>query len=204
MAGKGRPREFDREEALLKAMRVFWARGYEGATLAELQDAMGGITAPSFYAAFGSKEALFREAVELYSQTLGAPMIRGLDEKATAREAVEALLENAVEAFTKPGLPRGCMLVQAAVNGAAASKSVHEYVRDLRERRRRAIRRRLQRGVAEGELPAREDVGALANFYTTVMDGLAIQAREGASRKTLQVAAHCAMAAWAKKAMLKV
>lgn len=202
MPRKGRPREFDREEALLQAMRVFWARGYEGATLTELQQAMGGIAAPSFYAAFGSKEALFGEAVELYSQTLGAPMIRGLEERSTAREAIEALLENAVEAFTKPGLPRGCMLVQAAVNGIPASKSVHEYVRGLRERRRKAIRRRLQRGVTEGELPSKLDLGALASFYTTVMDGLAVQARDGASRKTLQVAARCAMAAWDKKAYI--
>ena len=203
MAGRGRPRSFDRTEALGQAMRVFWALGYEGATLTDLQEAMGGITAPSFYAAFGSKEALFREAVELYSNTLGAPMLRELAKSPTAREAIEALLRKAVEAFTKPGLPRGCMLVQAAMNGLAEHRSVQEYVRGLRARRRKAIHQRLRRGVAEGELPSRLDLGAVANFYTTVMDGLAIQARDGASRKALRFAADCALAAWDKTAMLK-
>ncbi|HEX5229998.1 MAG TPA: helix-turn-helix domain-containing protein [Bryobacteraceae bacterium] len=200
MAHKGRPREFDRAEALFKAMRVFWAQGYEGATLMELQAAMGGITAPSFYAAFRSKEALFREAVELYSKTLGAPMMRDLAERDTARAAVGDLLANAVTAFTKRGLPRGCMLVQAAMNGAPASKSVHGYVRGLRERRRKAIRQRLERAVAEGELTSKSDLDAMTQFYTTVIDGLAIQARDGASRGALDRAAACAMAAWGKTA----
>jgi len=204
MARKGRPREFDREEALLQAMRVFWALGYEGAALTALQEAMGGISAPSFYAAFGSKEKLFREAVELYSQTLGAPMIRELKEASTARAAIQALLENAVAAFTKSGLPRGCMLVMAAVNITPANKGVQVYVRGLRVRRRRAIEQRLRRAVAEGELRSDLDVSAVANFYTTVMDGLAIRARDGASRKALKAAAECAAAAWDKTVMLKV
>lgn len=204
MVRRGRPRSFDRQYALGRAMRVFWALGYEGATLTDLQEAMGGITAPSFYAAFGSKEALFREAVELYSKTLGAPMIRELAEKPTARAAIAALLENAVKAFHKPGLPRGCMLVLAATNIAPANKSVRDHVRGLRARRRKAIEQRLRRAVAEGELPSGLDVGAVANFYTTVIDGLAIQARDGAARKSLKAAADCAMAAWDKTAMLKV
>jgi AcrR family transcriptional regulator len=103
MTQRGRPRSFDRQAALRRAMQVFWALGYEGATLNELQEAMGGIAAPSFYAAFGSKEELFREAVELYSQTLGAPMMKALEEGATARASIEALLEAAVESFCKPG-----------------------------------------------------------------------------------------------------
>lgn len=201
---RGRPRGFDRQWALGQAMRVFWALGYEGATLSDLQEAMGGITAPSFYAAFGSKEALFREAVELYSKTLGAPMIRELEARPTARAAIEGLLRSAVKAFTKPGLPRGCMLVLAAMNGSAANKSAREHVRRLRARRRKAIELRLQRGVDEGELPSGLDLGAVANFYTTVIDGLAIQARDGASRQDLKFAASCAMAAWDKTAMLKV
>jgi AcrR family transcriptional regulator len=198
MAKRGRPREFDREDALLRAMRVFWAHGYEGATLTDLQKAMGGITAPSFYAAFGSKEKLFREAVELYSSTLGAPMMKALEEEPRAREAIRKLLETAVEAFRKPGMPRGCMLVLAAINGVPANQGVRDFVHRLRARRRRAIRRRLERGVAEGELPRNLDTGALASFYTTVIDGLAIHARDGASRKALQLAVRCAMAAWDK------
>jgi AcrR family transcriptional regulator len=193
---RGRPRTFDRQAALREAMQVFWARGYEGATLTELQEAMGGIAPPSFYAAFGSKEELFREAVELYSQTLGAPMMNALEEGPTARASIEALLEAAVESFCKPGLPRGCFLVFGAWNHVPANKNVEDHVRGLRVRRQKAIRRRLQRGVEAGELPKHLDLVALAAFYTTVIDGLAIQARDGVSRKALDFAARCAMAAW--------
>jgi len=196
MARRGRPRSFDREDALLRAMKVFWALGYEGATLTDLQEAMGGITAPSLYAAFGSKEGLFREAVELYSRTLGVPMMKALDECATARASLEALLQAAVEAFCKPGAPRGCLLVLGAMNSMPANKSVQEYLRGLRARRQKVIQQRLQRGVAEGELPSGLDLSALASFYMTVLDGLAIQARDGASRKALKFAVRCAMAAW--------
>ena len=95
MTQLGRPRSFDRKVALRRAMEVFWALGYEGATLNELQEAMGGITPPSFYAAFGSKEQLFREAVELYSTTLGVPMMQALEEGPSARASIEALLNAA-------------------------------------------------------------------------------------------------------------
>jgi len=193
---RGRPRSFDREDALLRAMRVFWEFGYEGATLTALQEAMGGIAPPSFYAAFGSKDALFREAVELYSRTLGLPMMNALEEGQTVRASIEALLNAAVESFCKPGLPRGCMLVQGALDGAPANQNVQDYVRSLRVRRQKAIQKRLRRGIDEGELPSDLDLSAVACFYTTVIDGLAIQARDGAPRKALNFAAHCAMAAW--------
>jgi len=196
MASRGRPRSFDRAQALLRAMEVFWARGYEGATLQDLQKAIGGITAPSFYAAFGSKEALFREAVELYSRTLGVPMMRALEEGPTARESVAGLLEGAMKAFCRPGKPRGCMLVVSAIHCMPANRGVQEYLRELRVRRRKLIRERIERGVAAGELPAGADAGALASFYTTVVDGLAIQAWDGVPRKALAGAVRCAMAAW--------
>ncbi|MEI9974066.1 MAG: TetR/AcrR family transcriptional regulator [Ignavibacteriota bacterium] len=196
MANLGRPRSFNREEALLQAMRVFWAQGYDGATLTELQAAMGGIAAPSFYAAFGSKEKLFYEAVELYSQTLGAPMIEVLGREPAARVAIERLLDAAVAAFCKPGAPRGCMLISGALNLGPANRQVQEYLRGLRVRRRNAIRERLRRGIAEGELPQGLNAGTVATFYTTVVDGLAIQARDGLPRKALLATAHCAMAAW--------
>lgn len=196
MAARGRPREFDRKYALRQAMEVFWAAGYEGATLTGLQRAMGGITAPSFYAAFGSKEALFREAVELYSSTLGVPMIEALEREANVRRAIHELLRAAVAAFCKPGKPRGCMLVLTAIYTMPANQSVQDYVRRLRDRRKRLIRRRLRRGVAERQLPKSADAAALASYVATVVDGLAIQARDGASRATLLFAVDCAMAAW--------
>ena len=200
MATRGRPRTFNREDALRRAMELFWQFGYEGATLADLQKAMGGLTAPSLYAAFGSKEKLFHEAVELYSKTLGAPRMKALAEGPTARASIEGLLHSAVESFCKPGLPRGCFLVLGAVNNTPANKTVQEYLRRLRARRQKAIQERLERAVAEGELPRGVDLGALASFFTTVIDGLAIQARDGASRKALDFAAHCAMQVWDSQA----
>jgi len=134
--------------------------------------------------------------VELYSKTLGVPMMKALAEKPTARASIEALLEAAVEAFCKPGAPRGCMLVLGAMNSMPANKGVQDYLRGLRARRQKVIQQRLQRGVAEGELPSGLDLSTLASFYTTLVDGLAIQARDGASRKALEFAVRCAMAAW--------
>src|ERR671931_1576682 len=97
MSRTGRPRDFDRDEALQRATQLFWGQGYEATTLADLQKAMGGITAPSFYAAFGSKEELFREAVELYKRTEGAPIAKALSEGPTARSSVEAMLRASAE-----------------------------------------------------------------------------------------------------------
>jgi hypothetical protein len=101
-----------------------------------------------------------------------------------------------LEVFGKPGVPRGCMLVRGAMNSAPANKSVQDYLRGLRARRQKAIHKRFLRGAAAGELPSGLDLAALASFYTTVIDGLAIQARDGASRKVLRYAVRCAMSAW--------
>jgi AcrR family transcriptional regulator len=192
----GRPREFDRDEALLRAMELFWAQGYEGTTLADLQKAMGGITAPSFYAAFGSKESLFREAVELYHRTQGAPMVKALTETSTARASIEALLRGIAGSFCQSGKPRGCLVVLGAMNCMPTNKSVEDFAREQRGLREKFMRQRLRRGIVEDDLPSGTDINALVSFYTSVIDGMAIQARDGASRKTLNAIVDCAMAAW--------
>jgi AcrR family transcriptional regulator len=196
MGPLGRPRTFNRDEALRRAMELFWALGYEGATLSDLQKAMGGITAPSLYAAFGSKEKLFREAVDLYGKTQGIPMARALAEEPTARASIGGLLRAAADAFSQPGKPRGCLLVLSAVNCMPANKSVQDHLRSQRSLRQKIIHQRLQRGVTEGDVPSGANLGALASFYTTVVDGMSIQARDGASRKALRATAAYAMAAW--------
>lgn len=192
----GRPREFDRDEALQRAMHLFWAQGYTGTGVADLQRVMGGISAPSFYAAFGSKEALFREAVALYNSTEGAPMVNALATGSTARAAIEGLLRAAARSFCKSGNPRGCFLVLGAVNCTPASKSVEAFMREQRDFREKVIRARLALGVAEGDVPPAADLKALASFYTTVLNGMALQARDGASRKALNAIVDYAMAAW--------
>ena len=196
MSRTGRPREFDRDEALQRAMELFWSLGYEGTTLADLQKAMGGITAPSFYSAFGSKEALFREAVELYKKTQGAPVGEALAEGATARTSIEGMLRAAVESVCGQGKPRGCLMVLGAMNCMPANKGVEDFMRDQRALRGRFIRQRLQRGVAEGDVPSGTDLHALVSFYTSIVDGMAIRAKDGASRKSLDAIVDCAMAAW--------
>jgi AcrR family transcriptional regulator len=195
MATRGRPRTFDRDQALRSAMEVFWARGYEGATLEELQTAMGGIAPPSFYAAFGSKEKLFREAVALYHSSLGERMRNALT-AATARDAVQALLHEGVRCFSDADTPRGCLLILGAINCTRANKEAYEHLHQLREQGPEMIRQRLVRGVADGDLPAGAPLADMASFYTTVMQGLAVRARDGASRQTLMAAADGAMAAW--------
>jgi AcrR family transcriptional regulator len=177
-------------------MELFWAQGYEGTTLADLQKAMGGITAPSFYAAFGSKEELFREAVELYKKTQGAPIMKALSEGPTARASIEAMLCAAAENVCGQSNPRGCLMVLAGINCAPANKGVEDLLREQRAIREKAIRQRLRRGITEGELPSSTNVNALVSFYTSIVDGLAIRARDGASHKALGDVVKCAMAAW--------
>src|SRR5258707_15468488 len=112
---RGRPRGFDRTEALVRAMKVFWARGYEGASISDLKAEMG-IGSPSLYAAFGSKEELFREAVKLYSATEGSDTWRSLQTAPTAREGIEGVLMYTARAFTRPDKPPGCLVGLSALN----------------------------------------------------------------------------------------
>jgi AcrR family transcriptional regulator len=195
MATRGRPRSFDREAALRRAMDVFWRRGYEGAAVSDLTKAMG-INAPSLYAAFGCKEALFREAVALYNATEGAVTDRALEAAPTARRAIEDMLRLNAAAYVSPRRPPGCMVTLAATIGTPESAAVRQFLAQCRQEAQEAIERRLARGVAEGDLPKRADVAALAAFYYTVLQGLSIQARDGASRETLAGIVDCAMAAW--------
>lgn len=195
MAKRGRPASFDRAEALQRAMEVFWAHGFEGTTLEDLQAAMGGISPPSFYHAFGSKEALFREAVDLYVATIGGPALAALGEGKTAREALEAMLRLTAQSLSKPGKPHGCMML-GAMNCAPANKGAQDYLLAVRQQTPGVIRQRLQRAVAEGELAPELDLAAIAAFYATVIQGLGIRARDGASRAALMAAVDGAMAAW--------
>jgi AcrR family transcriptional regulator len=196
VAKRGRPPTFDRTEALERATELFWARGYEGVTLEDLQAAMGNISPPSFYHAFGSKEALFREVVERYMATVGAPNARALESGKTARESVDAMLRLTAKAMSRPGKPHGCLLVHGAINCAPANSGPQEFLRALRQRAPNVIKRRLDRAVAEGELPPDLDTGRIAAFYTTVAHGLGLRAGDGASRAALMAAVDGAMAAW--------
>ncbi|HEY9412611.1 MAG TPA: TetR/AcrR family transcriptional regulator [Jiangellaceae bacterium] len=195
MPGRGRPRSFDRDDALLRAMHVFWARGYEGTSIDDLTTAMG-ITKPSLYAAFDCKEALFRESIELYESLDGPHTTRNLDTGATAREAVEAMLRGNAEAYVDPATPPGCMIVLSGLLGTSANDDVRAFLEGKRLEHEARLRARLDRGVSEGDLAPDADTASLAAFYTTVLNGLSIQARDGASRATMHAVIDHAMAAW--------
>lgn len=192
----GRPPSFDRDKALEGAMRVFRKHGYEGATLEDLLAAMGGINPPSFYNAFGSKEALFKEAVDRYVETVGMPTLQALNSAATARGGVEAMLRFTAESLSMPGEPQGCLVVTGASNCAPANKGASDYVQAIRRRAPEAVRQRIALAIADGEIPRTADVQAIVAFYTTVSNGLAVRAGDGASRKELMSVVDGALAAW--------
>jgi AcrR family transcriptional regulator len=175
-------------------MEVFWERGYEGASISELTGAMG-INSPSLYAAFGSKEVLFRQAVELYAGVEGSATERALGEGATAREAVERMLRENAREYTDPDTPTGCMLVLGAT-AWTENDSVRQYVAEYRREAHEALRQRIVRGIADGDLPPGANAAGIAAFYSTVLEGLSIQARDGATRRQLDAIVDSAMAGW--------
>lgn len=195
MAERGRPRTFDRTDALRRAMEVFWQQGYEGASMSDLTSAMG-INSPSLYAAFGSKERLFREAVAHYNDTEGAVMGACLRDVPTAREAVAAALRHNAVAFVDPATPRGCMIVLTATTSSERSQAVHDYLADWRLASETDFRERIERGIADGDVPAGTDAATVAAFYNAVNQGMAIQARDGAEAQKLTAVAEAAIAAW--------
>jgi len=195
MAERGRPRGFDRDVALRRAMELFWRHGYEGVSMAELTAAMG-IAAPSLYAAFGGKEALFREAIALYRATDGSATRRALDCQRTARGAIEAMLRDNADAFTDPGLPNGCFVILGAINTAPEHEGVRAHLLDLHQESCGLILRRLEQGAAAGELPQGVNLGPVAGFYSTVLAGLSIKARDGTGRRDMHAIIDHAMASW--------
>lgn len=196
MAERGRPRSFDRDAALASAMQVFWVKGYEGASISDLTEAMG-IGSPSLYAAFGSKEGLFSEAVELYGRTEGPTIWDPMEQAPTARAAFAGYLSATARSFTREDAPRGCLVALSALHGGNASPSVCDALRASRVGSQLGLKTRLDRAIAEGELPAGLDTASIAAFYMTVQQGMSIQARDGASYEVLQSVADNAMAAWA-------
>jgi AcrR family transcriptional regulator len=199
---RGRPLSFDRQSALDKAMHVFWERGYEAASVADLTNAMG-ITPPSLYTAFGDKEHLFLEAIEAYLEGPGAFGARALAEEPTARQAVLRLLEEGAAELTDDCHPQGCMMVMATTNCSAAAEHVQALVAKRRALYVKTIAERIKKGIDEGELPAGTDAFALANFYSTVYQGMSMQAKDGASRKSLLATVRMAMRSWPEAARRK-
>jgi AcrR family transcriptional regulator len=192
---RGRPREFDRDQALRSALGVFWERGYQGASISALTDAMG-IGSPSLYAAFGSKADLFREATDLYLTDDGAGPARLLEVGETARSSVEAMLRANADLFTRAGEPSGCMLTRAVSTCTEEDDDVRAWLDHSVEQRIRDIEARLERGADDGETLPCAEVRALAEYVDTVVQGMAVRAIEGAPRRSLHRIVDMAMWVW--------
>ncbi len=190
----GRPREFCTEAALAAALRVFWTKGYEAASLCDLTEAMG-VTRPSLYAAFGNKEALFRKALDLYGREKTAFMEAALAAP-TARGVAERMLGQALEMQCGDGGPRGCLHVISSVAGGPEAASIKAELAERFAATERQMLERFERAGEEGDLSPGVDPAALVRYLFTVLRGLSVQAGAGASRDTLQGVVDTTLALW--------
>ncbi|HEV7328681.1 MAG TPA: TetR/AcrR family transcriptional regulator [Bosea sp. (in: a-proteobacteria)] len=178
-------------------MAVFWERGYEGTSLADLTEAMG-INRPSLYGAFGNKEELFAEALALYEGIEAEQITKALNEAPTAREAIEATLRYNARVYAQDGRPRGCMIVLSLLVGTPESRPVRNLLAERRRVGEHELRDRIARGQAEGDVPSSAAPRQLAAFYTAILQGMSITARDGASREQLDGIVATAMGCWPK------
>lgn len=189
---RGRPRAFDREGAIERAMEVFWAQGYEAASMPLLTGAMG-ISAQSLYAAYGSKEALYREAMERYRTTVGGFGQRALEEEGDALHAIARLLRDAAITFSDGPNHPGCMITMAPAG--IVDDELVLYGRQLRTSSRDMVCRRLKRGIEDGQLRTDTDCAAWARYVSGVVQGMSVQARDGENRTGLLSIANVAAGA---------
>lgn len=195
-----RPRTFDADAALAAALRVFWSRTYRGASLEELTAVSGG-SRPSLYAAFGDKRGLFDAAVRLYHDRFDAPALAALDGEPDGRTAVRSYLSGLARRFTDPDHPPGCpVAVHAAAAEAepadAADEALHAFVLHADAALHAALRNRLARAKADGQLPADGPVGPLADHLHGVRHALSAAARAGRSERALRGMIDVAMRCW--------
>lgn len=194
---RGRPRAFDRESALAAATRLFWQKGFAATSISDLTAAMG-IGSPSLYAAFGSKEALYGEALRYYGETYEALVWSGFAKAETAREAVEAFLMDSAAALTGSvgrNDPLGCMVTLSAV-GSEGQIELGEIVKAARAAGLERVRERFRRAINDGEFDASIDVDGLSRFFLAVQSGMSLMARDGASRQELEAVARHTMRGW--------
>jgi AcrR family transcriptional regulator len=191
--GMGRPREFDAETALDQAMEVFWRHGYEGATIAQLTEAMG-INPPSLYACFGNKEGLLKAALDRYTKLRGVWMDEVVAAP-TARDVAERMLMGIADKQTDPANPPGCLLVQGGIACGTGSENVPFELAARRAQNEDQLRDRFIRAKAEGDLKPASDPAALARYVSAVAVGMGVMASSGADREALRQVASVAVQA---------
>ncbi|MBC3956579.1 MULTISPECIES: TetR/AcrR family transcriptional regulator [Pseudomonas] len=198
MAQMGRPRTFDRDAAITQAMHLFWEHGYDATSLSQLKASMGGgITAPSFYAAFGSKQALFNEVMERYLTTHGRVTDSLFDTTLPPREAIELTLRRSAKMQSEPDHPKGCLVSLGLMSACSdESKVISEPLARAREKNRAGLVACVERAIEAGELPATVVPQALAAVFDSFMLGLSTLARDGVAHATLDAAVTHVMGTW--------
>lgn len=190
----GRPRSFCVDNALDKALQVFWKKGYEGTSLTDLTEAMG-INRPSLYSAYGNKENLFLKVLDRYAEVYGA-FIKAAIEQPTVRGVAESLLFFAAENYANDDQPRGCLGIQGALSCSEEAECVKKQLISRRLMTQRLIRDRFAKGQADGDLSKDADVDVLSGFLWTVIQGMSVQSTNGATKEEMQEIAKVALGAF--------
>ncbi|MEZ0247462.1 MAG: TetR/AcrR family transcriptional regulator [Methylophilaceae bacterium] len=199
MPPAGRPRTFDREEALKKAMLVFWEKGFEGTTMADLIAAIG-MKAPSVYAAFGNKDTLFREVVELYKNKVEQGPLKALNETTSILNALENSLNESVKMVSGPEAS-SCLIMAGAINCAPEHQEHVQHLRNLRAMYKETLKKRFMRAIKDGQLIEGAEPDALAEFYFGFIHGLALRAKDGSTKRELH--SSCKFALEALRSVLR-
>lgn len=197
--GVGRPRTFDIDAALDKAVRLFWQRGYEATSMSDLVEELG-VAAASLYAAFGNKAGLFEAVVDRYAATFSAALYAPVnDPQLSTYDAIKDLLARAAANFSEPDTPAGCFMYSAAAAVSPASASIERLLRDRRIGAESVLAARLEKGIVQGDLAEDTNPVALAKFINAIMEGMSVQARDGATLDELQAIARMALDRWPKR-----
>lgn len=192
---RGRPKCFDEQEALQKAMLLFWEYGYEATSISDLTYALK-ITAPSLYSSFGDKSQLFHRCLEYYLEHEACPIERIFQEAKTAKVAIELYLYENVKKLVQEHKPTGCMLVVATMNCSEQNHDIQNELLLKRQKTKQKIFERLTQGVAEGDLSKESNLLEMTDFYSTVIQGLTLQARDGLGREELNQIVRHSMKSW--------
>jgi len=192
MAVVGRPRTFDKDEALTKAMYVFWEKGYEGTTMADLVDSIG-MKAPSIYAAFGNKDAIFKDVVSHYLPIVANGQLAVLNNTLNIEEAVEKTLNECVRLFTSKDNPHTCLIMTAAINTSPEHVEHVNALRNLRKYYQTAWETRFEKAKVDSQMKPETDPKSLAEFFTTIVQGMALKAKDGANKEALEATSEIAL-----------
>lgn len=196
MARTGRPRQFNREEAVRKAMELFWQNGYESTSLADLRKVLGDISSASFYAAFNSKQALYRECLDLYTHTCNDTFSELSNEKVPAKDAIKNMLFQSIHMQTSSGKPSGCMIVLSGLNCGHENKEVEQMALSVRNDIRKSLVKCIDRGKQNGEWRQDTPTDQLVLMLDTFINGISIQSRDGIPREKLLEACELFLEMW--------